>query len=261
MPFDPNIRLDQFYKEIETLEKEFISFVKKLSGKTPSKVELTTFLTQFDFFNVLSEQGYTGKVQQFVSDWDSQILRLLNLADVRGAEMVARVNIADLQTLKDLELGRLLRRGQDYAGEVRGELLKQLLTGADMETIRNRVLPAIQSEMKFYPSWFNAMLNTSYSEYMSTGLQKLTEDIPGVRYVLQGPNDPHTRKQCKHALQIMKNNPEGFTLQEIKDGALGTYKTKDGIVIYGFKNRGGYNCRHWLEVVSESITGGLVTLG
>jgi len=175
--------------------------------------------------------------------------------------LVARVNIADLQTLKDLELGRLLRRGQDYAGEVRSELLKQLLTGADMETIRNRVLPDIQKEMKFLPSWFNAMLNTSYSEYMSTGLQKLTEDIPGVRYVLQGPNDPHTRKQCKHALQIMKNNPDGFTLQEIKDGALGTYKTKDGIVIYGFKNRGGYNCRHWLEVVSESIKGDLVTLG
>jgi len=261
MAFDPNIRLDQFYKEIETLETEFISFVRNLTRKTASPVELTTFLTQYDFFNALREQGYEGKATQFMQSWDSQILRLLNLADVRGAEMVARVNIADLQTLKDLELGRLLRRGQDYAGEVRGELLKQLLTGADMETIRNRVLPDIQKEMKFLPSWFNAMLNTSYSEYMSTGLQKLTEDIPGVRYVLQGPNDPHTRKQCKHALQTMKQNPEGFTLQEIKDGALGTYKTKDGIVIYGFKNRGGYNCRHWLEVVSESITGDLVTLG
>ena len=264
MPFDPNVRLDQFYKEIATLEKEFIASVTALARNPRARVEdFSLFLTQYDFFNVLIEQGYEGKVKQFLKEWDLQVLQLLKLSDNMQAELVAQVNVADLQTVKDLEMKRLLRRGQDYSDEVRTELLKQLLTGADMKTIRDRVLPNIQREMPFYPSWFNAMLNTSYSEYNAVALQTLTEDIPGLRYVLRGPTDGHTRPACKHAMRISKDNPEGFTLEQInKEAVYGTYKfkTKEGKVIqqiYDFKQRGGFNCRHFFEVAPESITGGV----
>lgn len=259
MPFDPNIRLDAFYKEIAVLENEYIKSIQTLIRRGKARQEdFSLFLTQYDFFNILIEQGYEGKVKQFLSDWDVQVAQLLKLSNNMQAELVARVDVSDLQVVKDLELKRLLRRGEDYSDGVRMELLKQLMTGADMKTIRDRVLPDIQKKMKFYPSWFNSMLNTSYSEYNAVALQSLTKDLPGVRYTMKGPFDGHTRKQCKHALQIAKDNPDGFTIEEINAGAFGTYKfkTKEGKVIeqvYDLKTRGGFNCRHYPEVVEGSI--------
>lgn len=255
MPFDPNVRLDQYYGDIETLEKEFIQNIKRLTQTKGLRVEeLSVFLTQYDFFTMLKDQGYQGTATQFMNDWNPQILRLLDISTVKGAELVARVNIADLETVRQLELAKLLRRGQDYADEVRTELLKSLMGGSDILDIQNRVLPKIQETIKFTPAWFNAMLNTAYSEYNAVGLQKLTEGMPNVRFVLRGPLDIRTRKQCKHALTVMKEYPEGLTAEQINKGKiLGTYKTKEGEQVYDMKNRGGFNCRHYLEAVPESF--------
>jgi len=263
MPFDPNVRLDQFTKDIEVLEKEFIKSISALvKNARRSRVEdFSLFLTQYDFWNVLIEQGYEGKVKQFLNDWDLQVIQLMKLAKNMDAEMVAQVTVNDLQTLKNIEYDKLLRRGQDYAGDVRGELLKQLMNGASMDQISKNVLPQIQEKMVFYPSWFNSMLNTAYSEYNAVALGKLTDDIPGIRFRLMGPVDTHTRKQCFHAMSIMNSeeNANGFTKAEINNGVLGTYKFKNkngitGLKIYDFKDRGGFNCRHYFEVVTESIT-------
>ncbi len=256
MPFDPNARLDQYDAEIETLEKEFIANVKRLTQMPGLKVkDLTLFLTQYDFFNTLTEMGYQGKATAFMNDWNPQILQLLNLSDAMNVEQVARVNISDLDTVRRLEFDRLLRRGRDYADEVRGELLKSLMNGSDILDIQKQVLPRIQQEMKFYPSWFNSMLNTAYSEYNAVGLKKLTEDLPQVRFILRGPLDPNNRKQCRHALTVMKKYPEGLTAQQInEEKLLGAYKTKEGEQVYDMQKRGGFNCRHYFEAVPESFT-------
>ena len=256
MPFDPNARLDAYMAEIEALEAEFIKNVRKLTG-TPgvSQADLSRFLTQYDFFSMLKEMGYEGKSTAFMNDWNGQILRLLNLADVNQAELVARVDISSLETVRRLELDKLLRRGQDYAGEVRTELLKALMTGADIPTIQKEVLPKIQAEMKFHPSWFNSMLNTAYSEYNATGLQMLTEPFPDARFILRGPLDPHTRPACKHALTVMKQYPEGLTAKQIDEEGLLNSKDKKGKVFrYTMKDRGKFNCRHYFEVVPGSLT-------
>ncbi len=260
MPFDPNVRLEAYYAEIEALETQFIANVRKLTASPGlSQLDLSRFLTQYDFFSMLREMGYEGKATAFMNDWNGQILRLLNLADATQAELVARVDITSLETVRRLELDKLLRRGQDYAGDVRSELLKALMTGADIPTIQKEVLPRIQAEMKFHPAWFNAMLNTAYSEYNATGLQMLTEPYPDVRFILRGPLDPHTRPACKHALTVMKQYPEGLTAKQIdEDATLGTYKFKNqggvaGQKIYTMKDRGGPNCRHYLEAVPGSF--------
>ena len=122
MPFDPNVRLDQFTKDIEVLEKEFIKSISTLvKNARRSRVEdFSLFLTQYDFWNVLIEQGYEGKVKQFLNDWDLQVIQLMKLAKNMDAEMVAQVTVNDLQTLKNIEYDKLLRRGQDFSGDVRG---------------------------------------------------------------------------------------------------------------------------------------------
>jgi len=260
MPFDPNVRLDAYYKEIEVLEAEFVKNIQKLVSKPNlSQLDLSQFLTQYDFFTMLKDMGYQGKATAFMNDWNAQILQLLNLSNIKQAELVAQVDITSLETVRRLELDKLLRRGQDYAGDVRAELLKSLMNGSDILTIQQEVLPKIQREMVFYPSWFNAMVNTAYSEYNATGLKMLTEPYPDVRFILRGPLDPHTRPACKHALTIMKDYPEGLTAMQIDEQAiLGTYKFKNkngvtGQKIYTMKDRGGHNCRHFFEAVSGSF--------
>ena len=253
MPFDPNIRLDNYYKEIEIFEREFYANLNKLMGKRATREELTVFLTQYDFYKMLVEQGYTGAATKFVSDYDIGIASMLSRVESLGLDRIAQVSFEQLDAMKQLELKALLRRGQDFSDDVRKQLLGQMFTGLSPLQIRDNVLPKIQEQTKFYPSWFASMLNTSYSEYQAVGLHNFTESFGNdIKFRLAGPMDKVTRKQCKHALQIFKNEyPEGLTYEQIQSGAVGSYKTKDGIQIYDFVKRGGFNCRHYWEPITN----------
>jgi len=263
--YNPNIRLDAYYKEIEVFEQEFYTTLRRLMGKRATNEELQRFLVQYDFYQLLVQQGYEGKASEFVRDFDQGIAGLMKLAGDRGQELFGKVNLEALDELKLLNLKGLLRRGQDFSEDVRRELLQQTFSGYSALQIRDNVLPKIQEQMKFHPSWFASMLNTSYSEYNSIALKHTTSALnQDVRYILRGPVDKVTRPQCKHALMMFdkeysiagktyEGRPGGFTMEEIEAGALGSYKVKGGTQIYDFEKRGGFNCRHYWEVVTDSI--------
>ncbi|MBW7889568.1 MAG: hypothetical protein H3C48_00760 [Chitinophagaceae bacterium] len=258
---DPNIRLDQYYADIQKIEEAFIANVKRLiAAKNIELEELSEFLTQYDFFEMLEELGYTTKASEFIEDWDEKVVRLLNLSHIKGVEQVAKVKLSNLDFLRKVELDKILRRGRDYAGDVQSELMKALIGGRTFDDIREAVLPRIQKEMVFYPAWFNSALNTAYSEYNSLGLQTVMEDIPEARFILQGPFDARTRPACRHALEIQDEHPQGFTKAEINKGVLGKYKTKEGEQVYDMTKRGGFNCRHYFEANTDSWETGKATV-
>ena len=106
--YNPNIRLDAYYKEIEVFEQEFYTTLRRLMGKRATNEELQRFLVQYDFYQLLVQQGYEGKASEFVRDFDQGIAGLMKLAGDRGQELFGKVNLEALDELKLLNLKGLL---------------------------------------------------------------------------------------------------------------------------------------------------------
>jgi hypothetical protein len=119
----------------------------------------------------------------------------------------------------------------------------------DIKHIRE-ILPTIQAQVEFKPAWFETAISTSYFQFNSNAMKEIYSDTPEQKFRLDHPKDNRTRHQCLHAIEIMENNPDGFTVSEIDNGALGQYKFKNEMINYSFIIKGGFNCRgRWRPIV------------
>jgi hypothetical protein len=80
-------------------------------------------------------------------------------------------------------------------------------------------------------------------------MANLFQDSPDVRFKLAGPVDNRTRCQCKAVMMYQPKN--GLTKKEIDEDAwtrLALERCPKFEGKYTFVNRGGFNCRHFIQI-------------
>jgi len=232
---------------LSDLEKIGIDFQKRIellfrSGSYKT-TDLQQVIAEMDFFTELVDLGYMEDLKKFLRAYDNEITVLVNEAKKIGVRNIGSGTIADLETLRDIDGEALLRRAEMFSSQYKSALLKSIISSTSLDQIRSELLPQIQTEVPFQPSWFNSMVATSYSQFNASALAKLYEHSPERKFELDHPFDERTRKQCIHAIELMKEYPAGLTKKEIDNGILGEYESGGELTKYNFINRGGYNCR------------------
>lgn len=235
--------------ELEQLEARFLTRIKQFNGL--SQIEKIKLAAETDFFSELQGLGLTRVVERLQLEYGAILKELIKIKQ----EGISPATYEDLQIIMDLDSESILRSAQAYSAQFKSRLLKGFIAGEDTKSIIDSL-----GEIGLKNNQLIAAVNTSRDEFHSTSLAKLYEDSPDTRYVLAGPVDMRTRCEC---LTVMMKQPKsGFTKQEIDKGAWHKLAMKDCAKYmeritggkqnpYGFINRGGFNCRHRVEVVFE----------
>ncbi|MBK7380767.1 MAG: hypothetical protein IPJ03_17555 [Ignavibacteriales bacterium] len=240
--------IELFLFDLDKLSLEYILRMQQVFASGVSDVELAILISETNFFQEFLGAEFDGRINKFLDEYDDEIAKLILQAQDKGLAGINKVNLSSLEALKELDLAKILRRAEDFDGEVRSELLRQIITGKSSKQITDSILPNIQSEMKFAPNWFASALNTSYQNYNATATETLFEDEPDAKFYFDEPNDARVRPACKYALELFKTKyKDGLTVKEINAGAIPYINAKgviDPTLKYDFVNRGGFNCRH-----------------
>jgi len=242
-----------FLNDLQGIEARMYKDIDKLLSGSISRTELISLVNEIDFFEELNNNGYMQSVQSYLDKYDMKVSDIIKLGTETGLK-VSTFNIAQLELLRDIDGESIMRSGQMFSSEMKGQLLKGLLTGTNLTEIRNNLLPQMQNKVTFKANWFDVMVNTGYRQYNASAYKTMFDDEPNARFKLHHPLDNHTRKQCIHAIQVNTRHPEGFTMDEIDSGILGKYKmSKDkGFVKYDMLNLGGFNCRgEFIEIQED----------
>lgn len=240
--------IELFINDLDKLTLEYISRLKQVFASGVNDVELAILISETNFFQEFLGPEFDGRINKFLDEYDDEIAKLILQAQDKGLTGINRVNLSNLEALKELDLAKILRRAEDFDGEVRSELLRQIITGKSSKQITDSILPKIQSEMKFAPSWFASALNTSYQNYNATATETLFEDESEAKFYFDEPDDIRVRPACRYALDLFKGKYKaGLTVKEVNAGAI-PYINAKGVIDptqkYDFVSRGGFNCRH-----------------
>lgn len=245
--------IETFLADLDSLSLQYIERIKQVFASGATETELAILVSETNFFREFLGNEFDGRLNKFFDEYDDELAKLIAEAQRRGVSNLNRTTLPQLQTLKDLELGSILRRADDYDSQLRSELLKQLITGKSSKEITDTLLPEIQKRVVFNPSWFGSMLNTSYQNYNAATTESLFEDEPETKWILTGPDDARTRQACRFALDLFQEKyKDGLTIKEINSGKIPYINSKGGVdteLKYNFINRGGFNCRHTWELV------------
>ena len=245
--------VDYFLSDLQGIETQLYKDLDKLLSGSITQKELITLVNEIDFFEELNSKGYMKSVEGYLAQYDMKVSDIIKLGTDKGLK-VSTFSIPQLEILKDLDGESIMRSGQMFATEMKGQLLKGLVTGTNLTDIRNNLLPIMQQQVTFKTNWFDVMVTTGYRQFNASAYKSMFDGEPNARFKLVHPLDNHTRKQCIHAIQVNKKFPDGFTMQEIDEGILGKYKmSKDkGFVKYDMLHLGGYNCRgEFIEIQED----------
>ena len=224
--------------ELQQLEDRFLSRVKIFNQL--SQTEKINLAIETDFFAELERLGLTRVLQKLQSEYAGIVGEITKLKP-GGIEPIQYV---ELQTLMDLDTESLLNTARSYSSQFKSSLLKGLVSGESTSDIVSRL-----GDIGLKTNQTIAAVTTAKDEFNAASMAKVFEDSPDTRFKLAGPLDDRTRCQCK---AVMLDQPKnGFTKAEIDEGAwtkiaLSLCPKFDGK--YTFINRGGYNCRHFIQI-------------
>ena len=235
--------------ELTSLEERFLKRFAILNNLSYS--ERIQLATELDFFKVLESSGLTKVVEKIEKEY-SGIIKDLASFKTQG---ISALTLQDLDLVLQLDQRSLLRSAESYASQFQSRLIKGFISGEDTTEIekdlRNIGLRTNQTI---------SAINTARDQFNAVAVAKLFEDEPETRFKLSGPLDPKTRCSCKAVLT--KQPKTGFTKAEIDKGAwhkialanCADYakQVAEGKPKYNFVNRGGYSCRHFVEIVEDA---------
>lgn len=232
----PEQLIGLFSKELESLEVKFWQNVERLvKNKTLSDSDLMRIVAQQDFFQELVRLGYGDLAREVLNEYEETLSEWVREATRRGVNITTGT-VTDLDTLADIDMEFILRRGRLFDSQVRSAMLRPLVLGTPRSELINTVLPEIQAQVPFKTNWFIVAVDQSYTAYTNVTKAKVFEDEPETKWKLLHPLDKNTRHICKEAIQRMKNYPEGLTVEQIEGEKL---LGKE----YTWENMGGFNCR------------------
>ena len=227
--------------ELQQLEDRFIAQLKMFDDL--SNAERISLAVQEDFFERLQKLGLSHILQQLQFEYADIIKEIATYKP----EGIAPIQYEELQTLTDLDTRSLLGQAQSYSSQFQSSLIKGFVAGETTEQVASRL-----DSIGLTSNQTIAAITTARDQFQASVMAHVFSDSPEVKFVLAGPVDAKTRCQCK---AIMTHQPkDGLTKEEI-DGGAWTRLAKEHCPKftgdYTYVGRGGYNCRHFIQISSK----------
>jgi len=243
----PDSSLSNFLEsDLVALEERFIKVLKQFDNL--SQVERIQLAAELDFFGELESAGLTRALQKLNSEYAGIIRELAGYK----AQGISALTLQDLELLVEADTDSLLRSAQSYSSEFRSRVVAGFIAGEDTSEIESDLQNIGLSKRERISA-----INTFRDRFQAVAVAKLFEDEPETRFKLSGPLDIKTRCSCRAVLT--KQPKEGLTKSEIDKGAwhkialanCADYakQVAEGKPKYNMVNRGGYSCRHFIEIV------------
>jgi hypothetical protein len=231
---------DFLIEELLLLESNIFLFLNRLLSANRNNA-LIIFST--DFNQLLNDAGLNKVVNKLEGEYtkivskDADIAKSLNVTIPR--------NLDALQFLMETDADILLNDTKNFTNQLK----KKVLTGFADNLSSSQIL-SLMSETKLTQPQLLATLNTAQSQFRAASMATLFQDAPEVRFRLAHVMDNRNRCQCRAV--YLNQNREGYTKAEIDKGAWTKLAREfcpkfDGE--YSFINRGGWNCRGFIQVV------------
>jgi len=229
------------------LEQAFIKRLRMFNNL--SQIEKIQLAAELDFFKELESAGLSNVVQKLSGEYGGIIREIATIKKVG----ISATSLLDLELLLEADTESLLRSAQSYASQFKSRLIRGFIAGEDTDDILNAL-----GDIGLKNNQTIAAINTARDQFNAVAVGKLFEDEPETRFKLNGPNDIKTRCECRAVLT--KQPKEGLTQDEINKGAWHKIamancpeyakRFSEGKQLkYNLVNRGGYNCRHFVEIV------------
>lgn len=243
MPNENNINFLE--SELEKLEQDFTRRIRQYLEGGLRGIDIARLYAELDLFQELNELGLNKVIETLKAEYTGIVEDIITKVEEKGFG-VSGLKVNDLETIINLRADELLGNANAYALEFKSGLLQGIATGAGDDEIVNK----LKAYVPLKSNQLIAAVNTAREEFHSTAIAKLFEDDEDVRYKLAGPLDDRTRCQCK---AVMMFQPEGgHTKKEIASGAWSKIARRHCPKFegeYTLISRGGFNCRHIINVV------------
>lgn len=238
MPIDFQNISDQFIGDLEKMQEQFIRRIEQLLKGRLDDITLAQLSAEIDFFAELNALGYETKLDEYLKGYDEIIKQVHKDALARGLSGIVGTTAADLDILATNETLFLLDKGRLYTQQFKNAIFRGVIGG---ETI-GEILPALRN-IPLTDAQLTTGVSTGITRFQASAVAKVFEESPEQRFVLEGPLDGKTRDTCRNLLE--KQPESGHTKAEIDEGAW----TSLAKGTYGFIDRGGFNCRHFIGVL------------
>lgn len=231
---------DFLLEELLLLESNIFLFLNRLLSANRNNVLI---LFDVDFDQLLNDAGLDKTINKLESEYTKIVTKDADLAKSLNATIPR--NLDALQYLMDTDADTLLNNTKNFTNELK----KKVLTGF-VDGLNSSQILSLMNETKLTQPQIIATLNTAQSQFRAASMASMFQDAPGVRFRLAHVMDNRNRCQCKAV--YLNQNREGYTKADVDKGAWTKLAREfcpkfEGE--YSFINRGGWNCRGFIQVV------------
>lgn len=230
--------IDNYFSEIASVQSELIKGLEKLLPQlenltTEQKIQVARSL---DFMNEMKALGLNKAVDNLYNNFTKEITSTVSEAATFGAS-ISTANLQAIETMRLLEMDSLLKGYEQYASDLKREMIRGLITGEPIKDLATRLTNDFGAEKVLSSTQKRVVVNDAFARLSNATTKEAFVDIPDQRFRYIGPEDDVTRPECQDVLDMAQNNTEGFTSDEIDD------------LPVDFASRGGWGCRHdWVAV-------------
>jgi hypothetical protein len=226
--------IDLVLESINERAKEFIKkYIKQKLGRL-SEVEKLKVITEANFYMELMQMGLDKELNKIMKLYDDELNNLIKLSKKLKVKNFLSLKYDSLKLVANIDGVWLLGSAQSYADQLLAVLTKSIIAGDTIEEILSKV-----ENIELLDYQKRVSISQAFTNYRNLLLEQGFRNTE-VRFRYAGPLDEKTRPECENAL--LNQNPEGYTIEELKAGALQDID---------FYQLGGFNCRHYWEVVTS----------
>lgn len=231
---------DFLIEELILLESNIFLFFDRLLRASRNNVLL---IFDTDFNQLLNDAGLDKTINKLESEYTKIVSSDVKLAQSLGVSLPKKFD--SLQYLMETDADILLNNTKNFSNELK----KKILNGFNNNLSSSQIMSLLK-DTKLSESQIVATLNTAQSQFRAASMATMFQDAPDVRFRLAHVMDNRNRCQCKAV--YLNQDKNGYTKDEIDKGAWTKLAKQfcpkfDGE--YSFINRGGWNCRGFIQVV------------
>ena len=230
--------VDNYFDNLEQIQKQLLDKVGRI---LPRLEELNTeqklqAIRSLNFMDEMKTLGLSNAIDTLYNDFNKEITSALQTATDLGAS-VSTVNLQAIETMRLLEVDSLVKGYEQYASDLKKELMRAVITGEPAKDLATRLKAEYGAEKMLTGKQKRVVVGDAFARLSNATTAEAFANLPKQKFTYVGPQDEVTRDICKEVLRSAKNDT-GYTAEEIN--ALGSVD---------FATRGGWNCRHdWIPV-------------
>ncbi len=230
--------VDNYFDNLEQIQKQLLDKVSKI---LPRLEQLSTeqklqAIRSLNFMDEMKSLGLSNAIDTLYNDFNKEITSALQTATDLGAS-VSTVNLQAIETMRLLEVDSLVKGYEQYASDLKKELMRAVITGEPAKDLATRLKAEYGAEKMLTGKQKRVVVGDAFARLSNATTAEAFANLPEQKFTYVGPQDEVTRDICKQVLRSAKNET-GYTANEIN--SLGSVD---------FATRGGWNCRHdWIPV-------------